>query len=120
MKRVFADSYYFFALLNENERHHRQARAFVDTFRGALITTAFVLIEVGDGMAHPRWRGAYLGLYDELLRSPSVHLLECSDELVRAGMGLYRARQDKHWSVTDCISFVVMQQQGIVEALTAD
>jgi predicted nucleic acid-binding protein len=37
-----------------------------------------------------------------------------------AGVDLYRRRPDKAWSLTDCISFVVMQREGITEALTGD
>ena len=36
------------------------------------------------------------------------------------GLGLYESRPDKEWSLTDCISFVVMKKEGIVEALTED
>jgi predicted nucleic acid-binding protein len=36
------------------------------------------------------------------------------------GVELYDARPDKHWSLTDCISFVAMQDHGISEALTGD
>jgi hypothetical protein len=43
-----------------------------------------------------------------------------SEEVFERGLGLYRSRPDKEWSLTDCISFVVMQEQGIGEALTAD
>lgn len=32
----------------------------------------------------------------------------------------YRQRRDKEWSLTDCISFVVMQEEQLTEALTAD
>jgi uncharacterized protein len=33
---------------------------------------------------------------------------------------LYRARRDKDWSLTDCISIVVMADEQIHEALTGD
>jgi uncharacterized protein len=33
---------------------------------------------------------------------------------------MFAARSDKRWSLTDCISFVVMQERGLTEALTAD
>jgi len=36
------------------------------------------------------------------------------------GLDLYRERPDKDWSLTDCISFVIMRQQQITDALTAD
>jgi predicted nucleic acid-binding protein len=42
------------------------------------------------------------------------------DDLYEAGIELYRARADKDWSLTDCISFVVMEERGIADALTGD
>lgn len=33
---------------------------------------------------------------------------------------LYQSRSDKTWGLTDCISFVVMQQHNLTDALTAD
>ena len=41
-------------------------------------------------------------------------------ELFDAGVALYHSRTDKDWSLTDCISFVVMSQHGITGALTGD
>jgi predicted nucleic acid-binding protein len=43
-----------------------------------------------------------------------------SQELCDAGIALYGQRMDKDWPLTDCISFVVMEREGITEALTAD
>ncbi len=36
------------------------------------------------------------------------------------GVALYADRADKHWSLTDCISFIVMEDRGIRDALTGD
>lgn len=36
------------------------------------------------------------------------------------GIRLYEQRRDKQWSLTDCISFVVMKREGLTEALTGD
>jgi hypothetical protein len=33
---------------------------------------------------------------------------------------LFRDRPDKEWSLVDCLSFVVMTERGITEALTTD
>lgn len=38
----------------------------------------------------------------------------------REGLTLYRSRLDKTWGLTDCTSFLVMEQKGISEALSAD
>ena len=46
--------------------------------------------------------------------------MENSDTLFARGFNLYRQRSDKAWSLTDCISFVVMADEGLNEALTGD
>lgn len=120
MNLVFADSYYFFALLNRNEPQHHMAREFAEAFRGEIVSTAWILTELGDGLAKPSWRPAFVSLYDELLHNPRVRVVGYSDELLSAGVDLYRQRLDKSWSLTDCVSFCVMRQHGIREALTGD
>jgi len=40
--------------------------------------------------------------------------------LFERGVGLFRQRPDKEWSLTDCISFVVMRDASLTEALTGD
>jgi hypothetical protein len=36
------------------------------------------------------------------------------------GVELYSERPDKGWSLTDCISFIVMRHHGVTQALTGD
>lgn len=56
-----------------------------------------------------------------MLRSePLITIAPLDMETFDAGVELYRARPDKDWSLTDCISFVVMRERGITEALTGD
>ena len=43
-----------------------------------------------------------------------------SDELQRRGFDLYVERSDREWSLTDCISFIVMREQGLTDVLTDD
>ncbi len=51
---------------------------------------------------------------------PEVTIAPPSEELFAAGVDLYSRRPDKEWSLTDCISFIVMQEEGISDALTGD
>ncbi|MBI4581577.1 MAG: type II toxin-antitoxin system VapC family toxin [Planctomycetes bacterium] len=59
-------------------------------------------------------------MIDDLSADSAVEIVPFSEELFRAGIELYRDRPDKSWSLTDCLSFVVMQRQVLVEALTRD
>ena len=51
---------------------------------------------------------------------PAFRLVPATSELIERGRKLYRDRLDKNWPLTDCISFVVMQDHQLTEALTAD
>jgi uncharacterized protein len=120
MTRWFADSFCFLALRNPKDQHHTAAKRITPSIRaGNLVTTAWILTEVADALADPPDRAGFLPLI-EALNKHKATVVEPSAELFRRGIELYAARPDKSWSLTDCISFVVMQDHGITEALTGD
>lgn len=120
MTTVFADSFFFFALNNSRDSRHREAVEFVSSHTGRIWTTSQVLMELGDGLCHPDNRDSFLLTVRLLRENPSVTIEPSTDELLDAGMELFSKRMDKHWSLTDCISFVVMERESIREALTGD
>jgi predicted nucleic acid-binding protein len=120
MKAVFADTFFYLALLNRDDAAHDDAVQLARQFTGRVVTTAWVLTEVADAFASPSDRRAFLWLHGQLSLDPLVTIVPASDELFQAGIELYGRRLDKEWSLTDCISFVVMSREGIAQALTAD
>ena len=116
---LFADTFYFLALLNGGDQHHAAATRY-DAALPSLLTTAWVLTEVGDALSAPENRPAFLGLLELLQKTSDVQIIPPSTELFERGVELYRQRADKDWSLTDCISFVVMADEKISEALTGD
>lgn len=116
----FADTFFYLAVLNARDATHNRARSLSGKLRGGIITTEFVLLELGDGMIRPPARQTFVSLCDSLRRDPEVEIVPASTELWGAGFDLYADRPDKEWSLTDCISFVVMKDRGITEALTGD
>lgn len=52
--------------------------------------------------------------------SPRTRIIPLDSRLLQRGLDLLARRADKNWSLTDCISFVVMEEEGIQEALTID
>ena len=78
------------------------------------------MTEVADAMAQPGNRAVFLQFLAALERNPAVSIVPASEQLYRRGLDFYRTRPDKDWSPTDCISFVVMQEHGLTEALTGD
>jgi hypothetical protein len=120
MTALFADTYYFIALLSPGDEAHRKAVAFTQQFTERLLTTAWVITEIADGLKEARARERFVQFYDRLRVRDDVTIVPCSDELFGQGFELFRRRSDKEWSLTDCISFVVMQRENVTEALTAD
>jgi predicted nucleic acid-binding protein len=120
MKAVFADAFYFLALLNKRDQAHERA---VSASRGAglgLVTTEFVLLELADALCKPGQRDEVLALWEVVETDPAFRLIRTSPELIGRGKTLYRERRDKDWPLTYCVSFVVMQDHKLEGALTAD
>ena len=120
MTAQFADTSYFLALLIPNDENHAKAVALANQLRAPLVTTDWVIVEVGNHLSPQKSRGIFSRFLQLLQADPRMHVVECSRELLQKGLGLFQARSEKGWSVTDCISFVVMQEQGLTESLTAD
>ena len=119
MSRVFADTFYFLALLNRDDPAHQRALAAARS-AAQIVTTEFILLELGNACAKAADHADFLSLVAGLRASPRVHTVPLGTELLDAGLALLRQRPDKDWSLTDCISFVVMERNGLHEALTGD
>jgi hypothetical protein len=120
VKAIFADSFYFLALLRLDDRAHARALTASQNRSEPLITTPWILTEVADALAVPGLRESFPRLLATLRADPACMILPATQDLFDAGVELYAQRPDKAWSLTDCISFVVMQEHDIHEALTGD
>ena len=120
---LFFDTSYAVALGSESDQYHDRARSLshrIKTQRPRLVTTTAVVLEIGDAFARRRLRSLGAGVIQFLESDPSVEVVPLTDELYQAALQLYFARNDKEWGLTDCVSFVVMRERGITDALTAD
>lgn len=120
MKSVFADTAFYLAVVNPHDALHAKAVRAGKRFRGRVITTHYVLVELGNALSRAEHRAVFLALLRELRADQHTLIVPASEELFEAGMDLFARRPDKDWSLTDCLSFVVMGQMKIVEALTED
>ena len=120
MNPLFADTFYFLALANSKDTAHAKALEFSRSHRGPLLTTTWVLTELADGLSRAKNRHLFLRVLDDLRSDPAHIVIPPSMDLFEEGIALYRSRPDKHWSLTDCISFVVMTERRLTDALTGD
>jgi len=89
---------------------------------GRLISTSYVLLELTALLTSPLRmpRGQQIALFQDLRNDPSIEIVFIDAVLDAATWKLWESRPDKHWTLVDCSSFVVMQRRGLTEALTTD
>jgi predicted nucleic acid-binding protein len=119
MTPVFADTFYFIALVSPDDAGHAQAEewaALVDR----LVTTEWVLLELADGLSDTENRSLFATIRSGLHANPLVEVIPLDMGLQERAVQLYGQRADKEWSLTDCVSFLVMRDRGLTEVLTGD
>lgn len=120
MRSVFADTSFYQALLNRQDSWHEKAARFSRELRAKVVTTEYVLVELGALMARGEARLLYVRFVEQLRSDPDTEYVPASAELFNSGFALFAARPDKDWSLTDCTSFALMQERNVDEVLTAD
>jgi predicted nucleic acid-binding protein len=123
VSEAFLDASYAIALASPADRNHTRAVTLARRIQAEhvrLITTRAVVLEIGNALSKLRYRAAAVKLLYALENDPSVEVVPLSEALFDKGFEFYRQRPDKEWGLTDCVSFVLMRERGITEALTAD
>ena len=121
MRRVFADSGFYIALLSRQDAHHHLARQqYREGQFGLFVTTTAVLGELANLLSSTSTRGRCEVFIVRLRARKDTRIIESEPGQFWRGLKLYGERPDKEWSLTDCISFIVMSDEGLTEALTGD
>jgi len=123
VRLVFADTLYWGAVLHPLDQYRAQvirAREALGEIR--LVTTDEVLTELLDGLAQlgTHLREAAARAVRRVLNDRRVTVHPQSRESFLAGLRLYEQRNDKGYSLVDCISMTTMRRQRIMEVLTND
>jgi hypothetical protein len=120
---LFLDTSYVVALVSPRDEHHERAAFFlrgIEARKIPLVTTRAVMVEVGDSLSRRPLRSRAATLVDAFEDDPLIEVAPLSDDLYHRGRAFFRRHNDKAWGLTDCISFVVMKERGLTDALTAD
>lgn len=120
MTRIFADSFYFIALLNPSDQFHTRAVDLARTLFFRLVTTSWILVELADALSAPPTRRLVHRFVRQANLDPNIEVIPADPAWLERGFLLYGDRRDKSWSLTDCISFEVMNELGLTDALTGD
>src|SRR6266404_2547031 len=118
---VFADTVYWVALIHPNDEWRGPALVATSLLNDALlITTDSILVEVLNFFAEhgDEARLRAVAVVEELLTNAHTEVVPQTHENFLAGLDLYKARADKGYSLTDCISMTTMHERNISEVLT--
>lgn len=118
----FLDSNFAIALINAKDQHHAGAVTIARKLVGKarLLTSEAVVFEVANALSKPKFRKATADFIRDLLNGEDTEVIHVTPALFTAALHLYSEREDKAWSLTDCLSFVLMREHGLNEALTND
>jgi predicted nucleic acid-binding protein len=123
MTAVFADASYWIALLNPQDYLHPEASKLSTFLRHTrILTSEMVLVELLNEFSRrgPSFRRMAVALVEDLRGDPQIVIVEQSSVQFQDALGLYGARSDKTWGLTDCASFRIMDRDGLTRALTHD
>ena len=123
MNELFADAGYWIALFHPRDRLHSKALVVSQSIgRRRIVTSQAVLTEFLNHFAAfgAQFREKAVQVVQSLRQSSQVEIIEQSPARFEAALALYAKRPDKAWGLTDCDSFLLMQQRGITEVLAHD
>jgi len=125
MDEVFIDTAGWAVLFVRTEPQHAQASVLFQQWKRQgrrLLTTNYILTELVSLFISPLCvpRPEQFRYIDTIKAVPYVKVVHVDPALDAASWALLKSRFDKQWSLVDAASFIVMQERGIIEALTTD
>lgn len=120
-ERIYLDTVFVQGLLNRRDKYHSAAQRLLPIVRAAaeVYVSDAVLVEIANGLSSYNRSGA-AEFIRQCYATANMHVIPVDSELLLRGLDLYEARPDKDWGLTDCVSFVIMSDRGLVDAITAD
>jgi uncharacterized protein len=120
MSQGFADTSFFVAFLNAHDVDHAKAVELMKNYQGRIVTTDWVLAELGNFLSARASRTLFVPFVRDLPADARMEVVPANRQQLESGCALYGARLDKDWSLTDCISMVVLEARSIRDVFTAD
>jgi predicted nucleic acid-binding protein len=123
VKPLFIDTGYVIALEAADDQHHEEA---VKHWRGllrdvpTLVTTTYVVNEIATFFNSRNRHTKAVEIINRLMSSSSVQIVYVGKKLFDASWEYFKNHPDKMYSLTDCASFVTMEEMKIEAALTFD
>ena len=117
---IFVDTSFVVAWINPADALHKRAIDLLIDFQSEpWLTTDCVLLEIGNSLAR-RHRAEAVNTIENFLSDETIEVVGLDANLFNRAFELFRGRRDKTWGLIDCVSFLVMKDNDITDALTND
>ena len=123
MKTYFGDTSYWLALELSDDQNHAAALAHWQSLvktRISIVTTSYIFDETVTYLNSRNHHEKAVEVGENFLLSPTIELIHVAEDLFFEGWVMFQTYQDKRYSLTDCISFLVMKRKNLEVALTFD
>ena len=119
--RLFLDTVFIQALLNPRDQYHSSAMQLLPRVKNAqeVWTTEAIFMEVGNALSTYD-RHKVVAFIQKCYKTDNIFIVNITPQLFEQGLNLYESRPDKKWGLVDCLSFIVMEQQNLIDAVTSD
>lgn len=119
---VFWDTSGFFALLDQQDAAHRRVVDWIESGAGRrpAVTTEWIVGETCTLLVARKRPHLVSAFLDRIERTTALQVINPDDVLVSTAKLFLRKQARQGYSFADCISFCVMRERRIREALTAD
>jgi uncharacterized protein len=120
LTKALIDTSFTVALISQKDEEHEKAVELSFKYAGKpMIITDAVMLEIGNSLSR-RHKSLCIEAIEGFFDSPEVEIVRLNETLFDNAFELYKTHADKTWGLVDCISFVVMHERGISDALTSD
>jgi uncharacterized protein len=122
-KEAFLDTGFVIALVSPRDHYHATAKQLSETITSngvRLVTSQAVVLEIGAALSKLSFRPAAIRIIEAMLNDPLIEIVTLDTNRIQRAFNVFKNRADKEWSLADCISFEIMHERGLTEALTPD
>jgi len=123
VREVFADAGYWIAMYNPHDSLHQKAHDVTAQLGPVrIVTSEMVLVEFLNYASKRGYQVRHMAAKaaDTMRIDPSLYIAPQTSQQFQAAILRYSSRLDQRWSVTDCASFLIMEERGITDALAHD
>jgi len=119
---LFADTSFLVAVYNEKDKNHIQAKQFFSESENQIlyVISDYIFDEILTVVLVRAGKFLSVQTGEKILADDRIHIVQVDEDVFEKSWLIYRMFKDKHWSFTDCTSYVLMKNLSIHTGVSFD